>query len=107
MTATIFNSTKVRLRAIGLAEGVSYLILLFIGVPLKRLADHPEVVQIVGPIHGLLFVLYVMIVIQAKIEYSWSIGKTLLALVASILPGGTFYADHKLFRHLPDDSTSE
>lgn len=101
MTATFFNSPKIRLRVIGFAEGLSYLLLLFIGVPLKRLAGHPEVVQILGPIHGLLFVLYVLYVIQAKTEYRWPLGKTGLALLASIIPGGTFYADHKIFRHLP------
>ncbi len=96
-----FTSLKTRLRVIGFAEGVSYLLLLFIAVPLKRMGGHPEAVQILGPIHGLLFLLYVLMVIQAKIEYGWSMGKMGLALLASILPGGTFYADHKLFRYLP------
>jgi integral membrane protein len=105
MTTSLFNSPKVRLRAVGIAEGLSYLVLLFIGVPLKRLGGHPEVVQIVGPIHGLLFVLYVLTVIQAKTEYGWPLGKTLLSLLASIIPGGTFYADHKIFRYLPDETT--
>ncbi|GAB3032742.1 DUF3817 domain-containing protein [Spirosoma pulveris] len=95
-----FNSLKTRLRVIGLAEGVSYLLLLFIAVPLKRLGGFPEAVQILGPIHGLLFILYVLIVIQSKIEYGWSMSKLGMALVASILPGGTFYADHTFFRHL-------
>lgn len=102
MTTNIFNSPKVRLRVVGFAEGLSYLVLLFIGVPLKRLYDQPEVVQIVGPIHGLLFVLYVMTVIQAKTEYQWPLSKTGLALLASILPGGTFWADYRIFRDLPD-----
>ena len=97
-----FNSPKIRLRVIGFLEGVSYLLLLFIAVPLKRIGGHPEAVQIIGPIHGLLFVLYVLTVIQAKTEYGWPLGKTALALLASILPGGTFYADHKVFRHLRD-----
>ncbi|AUD02477.1 DUF3817 domain-containing protein [Spirosoma pollinicola] len=96
-----FTSLKTRLRVIGFAEGVSYLLLLFIAVPLKRMGGHPEAVQILGPIHGLLFLLYVLVVIQGKIEYGWTIGKMALALLASIIPGGTFYADHKFFRHLP------
>ncbi|MEZ0483386.1 DUF3817 domain-containing protein [Fibrella aquatica] len=95
-----FNSPKIRLRQVGFAEGVSFLILVFVGVPLKRIGGHPEVVEIVGPIHGLLFVAYVLIVIQAQTEYKWPLGKTLLALLASVIPGGTFYADHKIFRHL-------
>ncbi|MGF7215050.1 integral membrane protein [Spirosoma lacussanchae] len=104
MAATFFNSPKIRLRIIGFAEGLSYLILLFIAVPLKRIGGHPEAVELVGPIHGLLFVLYVLTVIQAKTEYRWPLGKTGLALLASVLPGGTFWADYKLFRQLREPS---
>ena len=96
-----FNSPKIRLRIVGIAEGLSYLVLLLIAVPLKHVGGHPEAVQLLGPIHGLLFVLYVMTVIQAKTEYNWPLGKTMVALLASIIPGGTFYADYKIFRHLP------
>ncbi|WP_375446433.1 DUF3817 domain-containing protein [uncultured Fibrella sp.] len=96
----LFNSPKIRLRLVGFAEGLSFLILVFIAVPLKRIGGHPEAVQLVGPIHGLLFVLYVLTVIQAKTEYNWPPGKMLLALLASVIPGGTFYADHKIFRSL-------
>jgi len=101
MTANLFNSPRIRLRLVGLAEGISFLVLVFIAVPLKRIGGHPEAVELVGPIHGLLFLLYVLTVIQAKTEYNWPLGKTLLALLASVIPGGTFYADHKIFRHLP------
>ncbi|ARK09197.1 DUF3817 domain-containing protein [Fibrivirga algicola] len=100
MTANLFNSPKIRLRLVGLAEGISFLVLVFIAVPLKRIGGHPEAVEVVGPIHGLLFLLYVLTVIQAKTEYKWPLGKTLIALLASVIPGGTFYADHKIFRHL-------
>lgn len=106
MSSNLFTSTKTRLRVVGFAEGLSYLLLLFIAVPLKRMGGHPEAVQILGPIHGLLFVLYVLIVIQAGTEYRWTLGKTGLALLASILPGGTFWADYKIFRHLPTTEPS-
>lgn len=100
MTTNLFNSPKIRLRLVGIAEGISFLVLVFIAVPLKRLGGHPEAVQLIGPIHGLLFVLYVLTIIQAKTEYGWPLGKMMLALLASVVPGGTFYADYKLFRHL-------
>lgn len=106
MLTTFFTSPKSRLRVVGALEGLSYLLLLFIAVPLKRLGGHPEAVQILGPIHGLLFTLYVMTVIQARTEYQWPLGKTALALLASIIPGGTFWADHKFFRHLPTTTES-
>ena len=87
-----------RLRIIGFAEGLSFLILLGIAMPLKYFFGLPETVRVVGMAHGLLFVLYVLLVIQVKVEYGWSLRKMLLALLASVVPFGTFWADAKLFR---------
>jgi integral membrane protein len=87
-----------RLRVVGFFEGISFLVLLFIAMPLKYMYDMPDVNKVVGMIHGLLFVLYVFGVIQVRIEYSWNLRKTMIALIASVLPFGTFYADAKLFK---------
>ena len=86
-----------RLRLLALAEGVSFLLLLFVTMPLKYAADYPEPNRVVGLVHGLLFVLYVLAVIQSKIEHDWTFKKTGLALLASIVPFGTFWAERKLF----------
>lgn len=87
-----------RLRLLAFVEGVSFLILLFVTMPLKYAFDIPGPNKVFGMVHGLLFVLYVLAVVQAKIERDWTIKKTLLALVASVIPFGTFWADVKLFR---------
>lgn len=87
-----------RLRIVGFLEGVSFLILLFIAMPLKYIAGEPESVRITGMAHGVLFVLYVLLVIHVKLERKWSIKKSVLALLASLVPFGTFFADVKLFR---------
>jgi integral membrane protein len=71
-----------RLRIIAFTEGVSYLILLFIAMPLNF-----------GSVHGLLFVLYILYVFLCKIEYRWTMKKTLILLGISIIPFGNFYAD--------------
>lgn len=89
-----------RLRIVGYAEGISFLVLLFIAMPLKYLAGKPEMVRVVGSLHGLLFVLYILQVIQAKIEYSWSMKTLILGIIASVLPFGPFVADAKLFRNV-------
>ena len=86
-----------RLRLIGFLEGASLLVLLGIAMPLKYLAGQPAAVRYVGMAHGLLFVLYVLLVIQVGIARSWSFGKIALALLASIVPFGTFWADRRLF----------
>ncbi|WP_210116243.1 DUF3817 domain-containing protein [Hymenobacter fodinae] len=87
-----------RLRAVGILEGISFLVLLGIAMPLKYMFEEPAAVRIVGMAHGVLFVLYVLLVLQASLTYSWSWRKVLLALIVSVVPFGTFWADKKLFR---------
>jgi integral membrane protein len=87
-----------RLRIIAFVEGVSFLVILFVTMPLKYYANMPQPNKIFGMAHGLLFILYVLAVVQSKIQYEWSFKKTVLALLASIIPFGTFWADAKLFR---------
>jgi integral membrane protein len=94
----LLSSTLGRLRIVGFLEGLSFLVLLGIAMPLKYLAGQPEAVRMVGMAHGLLFVLYVLLVIMATIEHGWSFKKAVLAFLASLVPFGTFYADKKLFR---------
>jgi integral membrane protein len=93
-----FHSTIGKLRVIGFAEGVSYLILLFIAMPLKYIWGQPEMVRICGSIHGLLFVLYVMYVWLCKTEYRWDTKKAIILLIISMVPFGNFYADKHYLR---------
>ena len=86
------------LRVVAFLEGMSFLVLLGIAMPLKYWADNPEPVRVIGMAHGVLFVAYVFLVLQSMIVYKWKISKGVLAFVASLVPFGTFYADKKLFR---------
>ena len=88
-----------RLRLLAFIEGVSFLVLLFITMPLKYAFDNPTPNKAFGLVHGLLFILYVLAVIQIKIEQNWGLRKTFLALLASVIPFGTFWADKKLFQN--------
>jgi integral membrane protein len=85
-----------RFRTIAFLEGMSFLILLFIAMPLKHFAGMPEYVKFVGWAHGLLFVLYILALIMAAGEYGWSIVKIVIAFVASLIPFGTFWLDLRL-----------
>jgi len=87
-----------RLRLLAFIEGVSFLILLFVTMPLKYVFQIPEPNKFFGIVHGILFVLYVVVVIQMTIEQQWKMKKMILALLASIIPFGTFWADKKLFK---------
>lgn len=87
-----------RLRVIGFWEGVSFLVLLGIAMPLKYWAGEPGAVRVVGMAHGILFMLYVWAAIQAALEHNWSWRRTALVLFASLLPAGPFVVDARLLR---------
>ena len=78
------------LRWAALFEGSSLLLLLFVAVPLKYYAGIPEAVKIVGPIHGVLFLCFVMLLLIHAAKNHLSPLKTLSGLVASLIPFGTF-----------------
>ena len=87
-----------RLRVIGWWEGISFLLLLGIAMPLKYFADWPQAVRVVGMAHGVLFLLYLWAAIQAALERDWTWKRTALVLVASLLPAGPFVVDAKILR---------
>jgi len=87
-----------RLRVVGWWEGVSFLLLLGVAMPLKYFADWPLAVRYVGMAHGILFILYVLAAIQAALEHHWSWKRTALVLVASLLPAGPFIVDARILR---------
>ena len=83
---------------VGFAEGTSFLVLLGIAMPLKHIAHIPEAVLYVGWAHGVLWVLYVLAALRAKVVCKWSIGTLLWAGVASVMPFGPFVFDWRLRR---------
>ena len=83
-------------RMVALAEGVSFLILLCIAMPMKYLMGMPEVVRVVGSIHGVLFLLYVGLLGTLHVRQRWPVMFSLYALVASVIPLGTFVLDKHL-----------
>jgi len=81
---------------IALAEGTSFLILLFIAMPMKYMMGMPLAVRVVGSIHGILFLLYVARLATLRSTYQWDNRFSLQAFAASILPFGTFLFDKYL-----------
>jgi integral membrane protein len=99
MLANLLKTALGRLRFIAFLEGTSLLILIGIAMPLKYLAGYPQPVRMVGMAHGVLFILYVVLLIQVTFEYNWGWKKFILAFFASVIPFGTFYADKNIFKH--------
>ena len=84
------------LRIIGNIEGLSYLILLFIAMPLKYAYDMPTAVKITGMVHGLLFVAYCLLLAICMKRLSWKISFGIYLFIATLIPFGTFVTDRKL-----------
>ena len=84
------------LRKTGIAEGISFLVLLGIAMPLKYLVKQPMAVTIVGWAHGVLFVAFLFLAWEVKTDRNKSWKWFGLAFLAAILPTGTFFFDKKL-----------
>jgi integral membrane protein len=89
-----------QLRLVAFLEGTSFLVLLFVAMPLKYLAGLPLAVRITGSLHGLLFLMFLAVLYRAGSRHGWPFGRWLIAFVASIVPFGTFMFDRSLRREI-------
>ncbi len=85
-------------RLVALLEGVSYILLLFIAVPIKYWGGDEQWVKLLGMPHGILFVSYVIFAFLIKENENWGMKDLGIVLLASILPFGTFYVDWKYLK---------
>jgi integral membrane protein len=92
-------STMKTFRLIALLEGISFLVLLLIAMPLKYMMDMPLPVKITGMAHGLLFTAFVILLGMVHFQRKWPLKRTFLAFLSSFLPFGTFVLDAKVLKH--------
>lgn len=104
----MFNQSLLsKFKYVAVAEGISYLLLLFIAMPLKYWADFPHAVTYIGWVHGFLFVLFIVMLLQVWAKYKWSFGKTVMAFVASIVPFGTFVLEKSLNKEIAAEALAD
>jgi integral membrane protein len=89
------NNVK-RFGIINSVEGYSYLVLLFIAMPLKYLLGFFIAVKIAGMVHGILFIIFLTLGVKAWIEAKWSFMQTIIFFIASLIPFGTFFTKTKI-----------
>lgn len=82
-------------RYLSILEALSFLLLLFVAMPLKYIWDMPVYVRVIGMAHGILFVLYIVgsYVLYEKLK--WSFKTWVVVMICAVLPFGPFYADKK------------
>jgi integral membrane protein len=83
-------------RKIALLEGWSFIILLFVAMPLKYMFDMPIAVKYVGWAHGALFVSYMILLLKCWIELNWKFIFVFTAFISAIIPFATFALEKKL-----------
>lgn len=82
-------------RIVAIAEAISYLLLLG-AVVLYRVFDGADLIGVLGPIHGILFLIYVALVLRIRESQGWDLWRTLLIIVVSAIPFGGFWAGSHL-----------
>ena len=87
-------------RLVSFLEGISYLLLLFIAVPIKYSQGDESYVKILGMPHGILFVSYIVLAIVIQNQMKWSLKTLGIIGLASVIPFGTFYVDKKYLQNL-------
>ena len=92
------------LRVVGFLEGISFLLLLFVAMPMKYIFDNPILVKYVGMGHGVLFILFLIVLFVVCEKQKWSLKMFILGLIASILPFGPFGCDAKIKKLEPEQA---
>jgi integral membrane protein len=87
-----------RYRIIAWIVGVVLLVLVLVGMPLKYLGDDDTVVAVVGPIHGFLFMVYVVLTFDLARRATWPFGRMILVMLAGTIPFFSFWAERKVTR---------
>ncbi len=85
-----------RFRLISFIEGLSYLILLFIAMPIKYIGNNPYPVKVIGMTHGVLFILFVLALYLAMTKYKWNKTTNIKFFIYSLLPFGFIVIEKKL-----------
>ena len=84
------------LRILGNIEGISYLLLLGVAMPMKYYFEMPMAVKIVGMAHGVLFVAYCLLLAACMKKFIWTLKFGAYLFIATLIPFGTFVTDRKL-----------
>ncbi|MDG2292070.1 MAG: DUF3817 domain-containing protein [Phycisphaerales bacterium] len=92
----MLNSPIGRLRIISLVEGVSFLLLLGIAMPLKYFWGMPWAVSFVGMVHGVLFLLFCVALLNAMLAVRWKLKHPILIFLASLIPFAPLWVEHWL-----------
>ncbi|MGB9375899.1 MAG: DUF3817 domain-containing protein [Mycobacteriales bacterium] len=99
------TSALTRYRVMAYVVGVMLLVLVGIAMPLKYLAHHPGVVNVVAPVHGFFYIVYVLVGLDLAFRSRWSLVRTGLVLLAGAVPFLSFVMERKVVREARERAT--
>jgi integral membrane protein len=100
------SGALIRYRVLANIVGVLLAVLVFVGIPLKYLADKPGTVAIVGFAHGMLYIVYWLTIIDLSIRLRWPLKRIVQLGLAGVIPIMTFVMERKVTRELTADQTT-
>jgi integral membrane protein len=89
-----------RYRVIAYVVGVMLLLLVFVAMPLKYFGDNPGAVNVIGPLHGFLYMIYLLATFDLFRRVRWSFPRLVLMALAGTIPFLSFYAERKTTHEL-------
>jgi len=101
------NGALLRYRIMAYLVGIGLLVLTLVGVPLQYAANRPEVVTVVGPIHGFLYIVYLLAAFDLARRARFSLMQMLAMFCAGFLPFLAFFVEHHVARRVENDYLSQ
>ncbi|MCP2257724.1 integral membrane protein [Streptoalloteichus tenebrarius] len=98
------NGALTRFRIAAYVVGVGLLALVLVAMPLKYFADQPLMVQVVGPVHGFLYAVYLLVTFDLAVRSKWPVPRTLGVLVAGTIPFVSFVVERMVVRQTREEA---
>jgi integral membrane protein len=92
------NSALTRYRVMAYVVGVFLLLLVLVAMPFKYLAENEAPISVIGPLHGFLYMVYLLVSLDLAVKSKWPWTRTLWVLIAGTLPFASFFVEHKVTR---------
>jgi len=94
------KAALIRYRVMAYVVGVMLLVLVLVAMPLKYIADEPKLVETIGPVHGFLYAVYLVVTFDLGMRCRWPFGRTVLVMLAGTIPFLSFVAERKVTRQV-------
>lgn len=98
------NAALTRYQILAYVVGVALLVLALVAMPLKYLADEPALVALVGPVHGFLYMGYLVVSLDVAVRQRWSMWRTLGVMLAGTVPFVSFVVERKVTRQVRESA---